>query len=97
LLFRPHFFAPRLADAVRLFDFFAAVFIFVVALSQQDRPIAASGTGDFELGFKALAHPTFAVGMLNTANIFVSTSGSFMFLPVISEMRQTKDYRKAVI
>ena len=38
--------------------FSAIVFIFVVALFQQDRIAAAPPTGDFQLGFTAIAHPT---------------------------------------
>ncbi|KAG9570949.1 amino acid transporter, partial [Aureobasidium melanogenum] len=77
--------------------FFLAVFIFTVAVTQQDRPAAAPKTGTFELGWTAIAYPSFVVGMINTSNIFVSTSGSSMFLPVISEMRRPQDYRKACL
>jgi len=35
--------------------------------------------------------------MVNAENMFVSTSGSSMFLPVVSEMRRPQDYRKACI
>ncbi|KAK5999439.1 hypothetical protein QM012_005440 [Aureobasidium pullulans] len=77
--------------------FFLAVFIFTVAVTQQSRPAAAPQTGDFELGWKAITHPSFVVGMINASNIFVSTSGSSMFLPVISEMRRPQDYRKACL
>lgn len=77
--------------------FVLAVFIFTVAVTQQDRPAAAPPTGDFDLGWAPIAYPTFVVGMLNAENIFVSTSGSSMYLPVISEMRRPQDYRKACI
>lgn len=77
--------------------FFIAVFIFVVAVTQQDRPAAAPPTGDFELGWTAIAYPTFVAGIVSTANIFICTSGSSMYLPVISEMRRPQDYRKAAI
>lgn len=77
--------------------FFLAVFIFTVAVTQQDRPAAAPKTGTFELGWTAIAYPSFVVGMINASNIFVSTSGSSMFLPVISEMRRPQDYRKACL
>ncbi|KAH6689439.1 transmembrane amino acid transporter protein-domain-containing protein [Plectosphaerella plurivora] len=77
--------------------FFVAVFIFVVAVTQQDRPAAAPPTGDFELGWAAIAYPTFAAGITATANIFISGSGSSMYLPVISEMRRPQDYRKAAL
>lgn len=77
--------------------FFIAVFIFVVAVTQQDRPAAAPATGDFDLGWTAFAHPTFVAGITASANIFISGSGSSMYLPVISEMRNPRDYRKAAL
>ncbi|KAK5190676.1 hypothetical protein LTR99_003406 [Exophiala xenobiotica] len=77
--------------------FFIAVFIFVVAVTQQDRPAAAPPTGDFDLGWKAIAHPGFVAGITASANIFISGSGSQMYLPVISEMKKPRDYRKAAI
>ena len=75
---------------------FIAVFIVVVAVTQRDRPAAAPQTGDFELGYYVIAHPTFQAGIVATATIFVSSAGTSAFLPVISEMRQPKDYNKAV-
>lgn len=77
--------------------FFVAVFIFVVAVTQQDRPAAAPPTGDFDLGWTPIAYPTFVAGMLASANIFLYASGSAMYLPVISEMRHPRDYRKAAL
>jgi len=35
-------------------------------------------------------------GIAAAANIFISSSGSSAFIPVISEMRNPKDYNKAV-
>lgn len=43
--------------------FFVATFIFVVAVTQQGRPAAAPQTGPFDLGFVAMAYPTFTAGM----------------------------------
>ncbi|KAH7399174.1 transmembrane amino acid transporter protein-domain-containing protein [Phaeosphaeria sp. MPI-PUGE-AT-0046c] len=76
--------------------FFLAIFIFTVAVTQTERP-AAAPKGDFELGFAAIRYPTFIAGMVMSANIFVSTSGSSMYVPVIAEMRRPQDYRKAAI
>lgn len=75
---------------------FTAVFIVVIGVTTRDRPAAAPQTGDFELGFYAIAHPTFIAGMSASATIFVSSAGTSAFLPVISEMRNPKDYNKAV-
>ncbi|KAF3809313.1 N amino acid transport system protein [Colletotrichum gloeosporioides] len=77
--------------------FFVAVFVFVVAVTKQDRPAVAPQTGPFELGWTAVAHPTFVAGITASANIFISNSGSSMYLPVISEMRRPQDYRRAAL
>jgi hypothetical protein len=76
---------------------FISVFVFTVAVSQTERPAAAPQTGPFDLGWKSIAYPTFVVGMINVMNIFVSTSASSMFLPVIAEMKRPQDYRKACL
>ena len=77
--------------------FFIAVFIFVVAVTQQNRPAAAPKTGDFDLGWVAINYPGFVAGITASANIFLSGSGSQMYLPVVSEMKKPRDYRKAAI
>lgn len=82
---------------VGFFTFFVAVFIFVVAVTQQDRPAVAPQTGSFELGWTAIAHPTFVAGITASANIFISGSGSMMYMPVVSEMKNPMDYRKACL
>lgn len=75
---------------------FAAVFIVVIGVTTLDRPAAAPQTGDFELGYFVIGTPTFIAGMSASATIFVSSAGTSAFLPVISEMRNPKDYNKAV-
>ncbi|KAI1380737.1 amino acid transporter [Hypoxylon crocopeplum] len=75
---------------------FAAVFIVVVGVTTVDRPAAAPQEGDFDLGYHVIAYPSFAEGMTATATIFVSSAGTSAFLPVISEMRNPRDYRKAL-
>lgn len=77
--------------------FFISVFVFCVAVSQTGRPAAAPQTGDFDLGWNAIAYPGFVVGMLSVMNIFVSTCGSSMFIPIIAEMKRPQDYRKACL
>ncbi|KAL2216530.1 putative N amino acid transport system protein [Thermoascus aurantiacus ATCC 26904] len=75
---------------------FSAVFIVVVGVTTRDRPAAAPQTGDYDLGYYAIGSAGFAAGMTSTANIFVASAGTSAFLPVISEMKNPKDYRKAV-
>ena len=74
---------------------FTAVLIVVIAVTTHDRP-AAAPEGDFELGYYAIAYPTFSMAMVATCAIFVSSAGTSAFLPVISEMREPRDYRKAL-
>ncbi|KAI2625752.1 amino acid transporter [Hypoxylon sp. NC1633] len=78
------------------FSIFIAVLIVVVGVTIVDRPAAAPQEGDFDLGYRVIAYPTFVQGMTATAIIFVSSSGSSAFLPVISEMKKPRDYRKAL-
>lgn len=75
---------------------FIAVLIVCIAVTQLDRPAAAPQTGPYELGYYAIAYPTFAAGMVASSTIFVSSAGTSAFLPVISEMRDPRDYRKAL-
>ncbi|KAK4545617.1 hypothetical protein LTR36_002570 [Oleoguttula mirabilis] len=75
---------------------FTAVLIVVIAVTTRDRPASAPQTGDYELGYYVIAYPTFAAGMVASCTIFVSSAGTSAFLPVISEMRNPRDYRKAL-
>ncbi|KAI0134108.1 amino acid transporter [Xylariales sp. AK1849] len=78
------------------FSIFTAVLIVVIGVTTRDRPAAAPQEGDYELGYYVIAYPTFAAGMTATATIFVSSAGTSAFLPVISEMRNPRDYKKAL-
>lgn len=75
---------------------FTAVLIVVIAVTTRDRPASAPQTGDYELGYYVITYPSFAAGMVASCTIFVSSSGTSAFLPVISEMKNPQDYRKAL-
>ncbi|ROW09263.1 hypothetical protein VPNG_05871 [Cytospora leucostoma] len=75
---------------------YIAVIIVVVGVTTLDRPAAAPQTGDFDLGYHAIAHPTFIAAITSVATIFCSGAGTSAFLPVISEMKKPRDYNKAV-
>ncbi|KAK9418788.1 putative Amino acid transporter transmembrane domain-containing protein [Seiridium unicorne] len=75
----------------------AGVLTVTIGVTLRDRPAAAPQTGDFELGWYAIAYPTFAAGMTATATIFISSAGGPGYLPVIAEMKKPKDYKKAII
>ncbi|KAI0143883.1 amino acid transporter [Hypoxylon sp. NC0597] len=81
---------------VGFLSIFTAVFIVVIGVTTVDRPAAAPQTGDFDLGYHVIAYPTFVEGMTATVTIFVSSAGTSAFLPVISEMKNPRDYRKAL-
>ncbi|KAJ9630452.1 hypothetical protein H2203_000973 [Taxawa tesnikishii (nom. ined.)] len=73
---------------------YIAVLIVVIGVTQRDRPAAAPQTGPYELGYYAIAYPSFASGMVASSTIFYSSAGTSAFLPVISEMRNPKDYKR---
>ncbi|KXJ96108.1 transmembrane amino acid transporter [Microdochium bolleyi] len=75
---------------------FAAVFIVVIGVTQRDRPAAAPQTGDFDFGYHVIGTPTFVAAITSVASIFCSSAGTSAFLPVISEMRRPRDYKKSV-
>ncbi|XDG04292.1 hypothetical protein ABKA04_003907 [Annulohypoxylon sp. FPYF3050] len=81
---------------VGFLSIFLAVFIVVIGVTTVDRPAAAPQTGPFDLGYHVIAYPSFAEGMTATTTIFVSSAGTSAFLPVLSEMRNPRDYKKAL-
>lgn len=70
--------------------------IISIGVTLRDRPAAAPQTGPYDLGYHNFASPTFVAGMTASCTIFVSTAGTSAFLPVIAEMKNPKDYNKAV-
>ncbi|KAF7555716.1 hypothetical protein G7Z17_g1972 [Cylindrodendrum hubeiense] len=68
----------------------------VIGVTLVDRPAAAPTEGDFELGFYVVGHPTFAAGVTAAATIFISSAAGPVYLPIIAEMKNPKDYKKAV-
>jgi hypothetical protein len=75
---------------------FIAILIVVIGVTQLDRPAAAPQEGPYDLGYHVIANPSFAAGMVASSTIFYSSAGTSAFLPVISEMRNPKDYKKAL-
>ncbi|KAJ5114248.1 hypothetical protein NUU61_000007 [Penicillium alfredii] len=58
--------------------------------------LSDSQVGDFELGYQAIGSPNFISGITASVTIFVSSAGTSAFIPVIAEMRNTKEYPKSV-
>ncbi|KAF2794863.1 hypothetical protein K505DRAFT_349013 [Melanomma pulvis-pyrius CBS 109.77] len=75
---------------------FIAVFIVVVSVTTLDRPAAAPQEGPYDFGYHVIAHPTFAAGITAASTIFCSGAGTSAFLPVMSEMKNPRDFKKAV-
>ncbi|CAG8887271.1 unnamed protein product [Penicillium egyptiacum] len=75
---------------------YAAVLIVVIGVTTRDRPAAAPQEGPYDLGFVTINNPGFAAGMVASSTIFVCTAGTSAFIPVMSEMRNPKDYKKAL-
>ncbi|CAO2652315.1 Nn.00g005980.m01.CDS01 [Neocucurbitaria sp. VM-36] len=75
---------------------FVAVFIVVVGVTTLDRPAAAPQEGPYDFGYHVFGHPTFAAGITAASTIFCSGAGTSAFLPVMSEMRNPREYSKAV-
>jgi hypothetical protein len=67
-----------------------------VGVTTLDRPAAAPQTGDYDFGYHVLATPTFAAGITAASTIFCSGAGTSAFLPVMSEMKNPREYAKAV-
>lgn len=75
---------------------FTAVLIVVIGVTLNDRPAAAPQTGDFELGYHAFNNPSFIEGISASVTIFAAGAGTSAFLPIISEMRDPRDYKKSL-
>ncbi|KAH7094334.1 transmembrane amino acid transporter protein-domain-containing protein [Paraphoma chrysanthemicola] len=75
---------------------FIAVFVVVVGVTTLDRPAAAPQSGPYDFGYHVIGHPTFAAGITAASTIFCSGAGTSAFLPVRSEMRNPKEFSKAV-
>ena len=81
---------------VGFLSIYVAVFVVVVGVTTNSRPAAAPQTGPYELGYYAVNNPGFVGGMTASLTIFVSSSGSSAFLPIMSEMEKPHEYKKAL-
>lgn len=75
----------------------AGVLVVVSGVTFRSRPAAAPQTGPYELGFYAIAYPSFTAGMTATCSIFISSCGCPGYLPVIAEMRRPQDFKISAI
>ncbi|BEJ18247.1 hypothetical protein CspHIS471_0705240 [Cutaneotrichosporon sp. HIS471] len=74
----------------------ASVIALTVAVGLQDRPSEAPPTGPWDKGFMVFGHPSFAEAMGAINIILFSSSATPMYFGVLSEMRNPKQYTKAM-
>ncbi|WVF66414.1 hypothetical protein IAT40_001154 [Kwoniella sp. CBS 6097] len=76
---------------------YVAVMIFTIAVGVQSRPVLApEGVTDY--GYKVVATgTTFITGMTASLIIFVSSSGTSAFIPIIAEMKNPREYKKPIV
>ncbi|KAJ4293696.1 hypothetical protein N0V90_008980 [Kalmusia sp. IMI 367209] len=73
-----------------------ALLTLTIAVGVQDRPAAAPQTGFYKSDYKLVGNPTFIEAM-GAINAFVfAYAGTPAFFAIISEMREPKDYNKAM-
>ncbi|WRT68118.1 uncharacterized protein IL334_005093 [Kwoniella shivajii] len=76
---------------------YIAVMIVTISVGVQDRPQLAPA-GVTEYGYEVVAKgTTFITGMTACLIIFVSSSGTSAFIPIIAEMKNPKEYKKPII
>ncbi|GAA6010601.1 hypothetical protein JCM10207_007757 [Rhodosporidiobolus poonsookiae] len=92
----------RTLDRVRwlgwpaLISIISAVLVALIAIAT-GRPSLAPQTGPYTIEVVKFGNPSFANGMNAVASIFFAFSGTPAFLPIASELRNPRDYKKAVI
>lgn len=67
-----------------------------IAVGLQDRPAEAPQFGEWDLIVVAVGSPTFAQAMNAIATVVLAFAGTPAFYPVIAEMKDPRDYNKAM-
>lgn len=73
------------------------VFAVTVAAGIQDRPASAPQTGPWESNYKLFNSPSFPEAMSAVSSLVFAYAGTPTFFPIVAEMRNPKDYRKALV
>ncbi|GAA5935828.1 hypothetical protein JCM3775_007342 [Rhodotorula graminis] len=83
---------------VAVVSILVSIFTVVIAVGLADRPaLAPPAPEPFDLGVRAFGNPSFADGMSAVSSVFFAFTGTSSFLPIASEMRNPRDYPKAVL
>lgn len=73
------------------------VFTVTIAAGIQDRPASAPQTGPWESDYKLINSPTFPEAMSAVSSLVFAFAGTPTFFPIVAEMRNPKDYLKALV
>lgn len=80
-----------------LISLLVAIFTVTIAVGVQDRPDTAPQEGTWESDYKLFNAPSFADGMSAISTIILAYAGTPAFFPFVSEMRDPREYSKALI
>lgn len=63
----------------------------------QDRPSAAPQMGPWSSDYKLVNSPAFSEAMVAISSLVFAYAGTPTFIPIVAEMRDPRDYLKALI
>ncbi|GAA5856123.1 hypothetical protein JCM9279_004919 [Rhodotorula babjevae] len=82
---------------VGLASIIISVLVVVIAVGAGGRPAAAPQTGPFDVKITLFGNPDFASAMNAVSNVLASYGGVPAAMPIISEMRDPRLFRRAII
>lgn len=82
---------------IGLISMLVSILLVTIAVATGGRPSLAPQEGPYDLGIVYWGKPKFADAMNAVANILLAYAGTAAFLPIASEMRDPRDYPKAVL
>ncbi|GAA5988248.1 hypothetical protein JCM10908_002129 [Rhodotorula pacifica] len=82
---------------VGLISMLVSILLVTIAVGAGGRPSLAPQEGPYDLDIVIWGKPKFADAMNAVANILLAYAGTAAFLPIASEMRDPRDYPKAVL
>ncbi|KPV77762.1 uncharacterized protein RHOBADRAFT_33948 [Rhodotorula graminis WP1] len=82
---------------VGLVSMIVSIMLVTIAVAVGGRPSLAPQTGPWDKDLVLFGNPSFAEAMNAISNLVFSYAGTSAFLPIASEMRNQRDYPKAVV
>ncbi|ORY89317.1 transmembrane amino acid transporter protein-domain-containing protein [Leucosporidium creatinivorum] len=86
-----------IASYVGLVCILSAILVVAVAVNVQERPAGAPSTGPWDKQLLVVGNPSFQEAMLALSNLVFSFSGTPSFLPIASEMKNPRQFKKAAL